>query len=114
MTGDVERTGFDENIATALFTFAKFVRQTAEVSFQCFLSTQEAEVRRRYLLQIADDAEVLAKYPSSATYQAFARLLNKAQELGAGIARETIIAVASAFIHRPYVRPKLPKGPGMN
>jgi hypothetical protein len=107
-TGGVELTSYDDNIAAALTAFSKLVRQAGEASFQGFLSRQEAQVRRGHLLQIANDVEALAKHPRTATYQAFERLLNKAQELGANIPRETIITVGSAFIHRPYVRPKLP------
>ena len=110
-TGEVELTSYDDNIAAALNAFSKLVRLAAKVTFQGFLSTQEAEVRRQHLLQIADEAEAIARNPPVATYQAFERLFNTAQGLGANIPRETIIAVSSAFIHRPYVRPKLQKGP---
>jgi 16S rRNA C1402 (ribose-2'-O) methylase RsmI len=77
------------------------VKRAAKATFQGFLSTQEAKVRRQRLLQIANDAEALAKHPPTATYQAFERLLNTAQGLGANIPRETIIAVGSAFVRRP-------------
>ena len=107
-TGEVELTSYDDNIAAALTAFSKLVKQAAKATFQGFLSTQEAEVRRQHLLQIADEAEAIARHPPTATYQAFERLFNTAQGLGANIPRETIIAVGSAFIHRPYVRPKLP------
>jgi len=106
-TGDnVEFTSYDDKIAAALLTFAERLRQSAQVTFIGFLSAQEAKMRRRELLQIANEVEILAKHPPTATYQAFEQLLNKAQGLGAKISRETIILVGSAFIHRPYVRPK--------
>jgi hypothetical protein len=106
-SGDnIEFASHDDKIAAALLAFAERLKQSAEATFLGFLSAQEAQVRQRELLQIASDVEVLAKHPPTATYQAFERLLNKAQGLGANISRETIIMVGSAFIHRPYVRPK--------
>jgi hypothetical protein len=106
-TGEVELTSYDDNISAVLTAFSKLVKRAARAEFQGFLSTQEAEVRRRHLLQIANDAEALARNPPAATYQAFERLFNTAQGLGANIPKETIITVGSAFIRRPYVRPKL-------
>jgi hypothetical protein len=90
--GGVELTSYDEKIAAALTAFSKLVKRAAKATFQGFLSTQEAKVRRQHLLQIAYDAEALAKHPPTATYQAFERLFNTAQGLGANIPRETIIA----------------------
>jgi Integrase core domain len=52
--------------------------------------------------------KALAERSESASYQAFARLLAKADGAGATLARETIIAVSSAFLSRPYVRSKRP------
>jgi hypothetical protein len=98
---------FDDDIASALTSFAMAVRQAAEAHFLGFLSASEAKVRRRLLQDVAKDAEALAQEPRTATYQAFERLLTKAQGLGASIASEPIIAVGSAFINRPYARPKL-------
>jgi histone H3/H4 len=72
-------TSFDNEIVAALIAFSQLVKQAGRDSFQDFVSTQKAEMRRRQLLQIAKDAEALAKQPATATYQAFERLLGKAQ-----------------------------------
>jgi hypothetical protein len=98
---------FDDTIASALTSFAKVVRRTAEAPFIGFLSAREAQDRRERLHELATDAEALAEHYQAATYRAFERLLAKARGLGANIPNETIIAVGSAFINRPYVRPKV-------
>jgi hypothetical protein len=72
------------------------------------LSARQSENRLQRLHEISKEAEALAEHSESASYQAFARLLAKAEGVGATIARETIIAVGSAFISRQYVWPKLP------
>jgi hypothetical protein len=67
------------------------------------LSPEQSQVRRQRLEQLATEAEQLASNPRKATYQSFERILKQVEELDAAPEREVVIAVASAFMQRPYV-----------
>jgi hypothetical protein len=97
----------DEHIAAALKAFAKQLREAAEVGALEPSSTRKSEARRERLHQIAKEIEVLAEHSQSASYQAFARLLDKARRAGATIAGETVFAVGRTFVGRSYVRPQI-------
>jgi hypothetical protein len=102
-TGEVELTSYDYKIAAALTAFSKLVKRAAKATFQGFLSIQEAEVRRQHLLQIANDAETLARHPPTATYQAFERLFNTAGVAALGYPAASIdfarLILCRAFRH---------------
>jgi hypothetical protein len=66
------------------------------------LSPEQSQVRRQRLEQLATEAEQLASNPRKATYQSFERILKQVEELDATPEREVVIAVASAFMQRPY------------
>ncbi|SDR59111.1 hypothetical protein SAMN05444161_7019 [Rhizobiales bacterium GAS191] len=56
---------------------------------------------------LAAEIEALAANPRAATYQGFERIQYQVWELGASPAEEIAIGVATAFLQRPYIRPKL-------
>jgi hypothetical protein len=98
----------DDHVAAALNDFAKEVIGNSRADLDGgggLLSREQAEARRHRLHQLATATEAMAASPRTATYQAFERILEQAQELGAQVERETIIRVASAFMLRPYVSP---------
>ena len=94
----------DGHVAAALHAFAKDIRRKAEPGRAMLLSQElNGEVRQQNLEQLAAQAEGLAANPRKATYQGFERILKQVEELGAPAEREIVIAVASAFMQRPYV-----------
>jgi hypothetical protein len=95
----------DVHVATALTAFAKDVRRTSrsDSGLTARLSPEQAAIRRERLDQLAAEAERLASNPREATYQGFERIWKQVEGLGAPPGREIIIAVASAFMQRPYV-----------
>lgn len=93
----------DGHVAAALYAFAKEIRRKAEPGRGAPNSHSNGEGRQQNLEQLAARAEGLAANPRKATYQGFERILKQAEELGAPPEREIVIAVASAFMQRPYV-----------
>jgi hypothetical protein len=96
----------DGHVAAALHAFAKDIRRKAEPGRAMLLSQVKqvnGEVRQQNLEQLAAQAEELAANPRKATYQGFEHILKQVEELGAPAEREIVIAVASAFMQRPYV-----------
>jgi hypothetical protein len=93
----------DGHVAAALHAFAKDIRRKAEPGRSILLSQVKGEARQQNLEQLAAQAEGLAANPRKATYQGFERILKQVEELGAPAEREIVIAVASAFMQRPYV-----------
>ncbi|MBV8963987.1 MAG: hypothetical protein JOY67_06120 [Hyphomicrobiales bacterium] len=94
----------DGHVATALNAFAKNIRRNSRVENRPpLLSPHQGEVRQQRLEELAAQAEGLASNPRKATYQRFESILKQVEELGASTEREIIIAVASAFMQRPYV-----------
>jgi hypothetical protein len=73
-------TGPDNNISAALVAFANHLQQAAEAGLAGPFSARQSENRLQRLHQIAKEAEALAEHSESASYQAFARLLAKAEE----------------------------------
>jgi hypothetical protein len=101
----------DFHVANALIDFANDIRRNSqsENGPATLLAPEQADTRRQRLGQLAADAEGLASKPRDATYQGFERILKQVEELGAPPDREIIIAVASAFMQRPYIsRAKVP------
>ena len=98
-------TGPDENIALALRAFALQVQKATEASDLNPSSNRISEEGRQQLLQIAKGIEALAEHSETASYQAFVRLLRKAERAGATIPSNTVFTVGRAFIDRLYVRP---------
>ncbi|MBV8447873.1 MAG: hypothetical protein JO357_09120 [Hyphomicrobiales bacterium] len=94
----------DGHVATALNAFAKNIRRSSRAeSRPPLLSEQQGEVRQQRLEELAAEVDGLASNPRKATYQGFESILKQVEELGAPPEREIIIAVASAFMQRPYV-----------
>jgi hypothetical protein len=96
----------DDHVAAALDAFAKEITRNsrADLGGGGLLTPQESEFRQQRLQKLAADAQAMATSPRSATYKAFEQTLQRAQELGAKIEGDTIIAVASAFMQRPHVK----------
>jgi hypothetical protein len=93
----------DGHVAAALYAFAKDIRRKADPGRATPSSQRNGEFRQQNLEQLAAQAEGLAANPRKATYQGFERILKQAEELGAPAERDVVIAVASAFMQRPYV-----------
>jgi hypothetical protein len=93
----------DGHVAAALYAFAKDIRRKAEPGRGVQLPQAKEGFRQENLEQLATQAEGLAANPRKATYQRFERILKQAEELGAPAERDIVIAVASAFMQRPYV-----------
>jgi hypothetical protein len=93
----------DGHVAAALYAFAKDIRRKADPGRTAPASQRNGEFRQQNLEQLAAQAEGLAANPRKATYQAFERILKQAEELGAPAERDIVIAVASAFMQRPYI-----------
>ncbi|MBV9568178.1 MAG: hypothetical protein JO172_08580 [Hyphomicrobiales bacterium] len=94
----------DGHVATALNAFAKNIRRNSRAEARPpVLSQQQGEVRQQRLEELAARAEGLASNPGKATYQGFESILKEVEELGAPTEREIVIAVASAFMQRPYI-----------
>ncbi len=95
----------DGHVASSLNTFAKDIRRNfrTEPGRAMLLSPEQSQVRRQRLEQLATETEQLASNPRKATYQSFERILKQVEELNAAPEREVVIAVASAFMQRPYV-----------
>lgn len=92
----------DGHVAAALYAFAKDIRRKADPG-RAPRSHSNGEGRQQKLEQLAAEAEGLAANPRRATYQGFERILKRAEELDASAERDVVIAVASAFMQRPYV-----------
>jgi hypothetical protein len=108
---EAQVTGPDENIAAALRAFAEQLREAAETNALEPNSIRKSKARPEQLRAIAKEIDTLAERSQSASYQAFARLLDKARQAGATIASETVFAVGRAFAGHSYVRPDLPVSP---
>ncbi|MBV8763996.1 MAG: hypothetical protein JO137_03100 [Hyphomicrobiales bacterium] len=93
----------DGHVAAALYAFAKEIRRKADPGRTRPATQRNGEFRQQNLEQLAAQAEGLAANPRKATYQGFERILKQAEELGAPAERDIVIAVASAFMQRPYV-----------
>ena len=81
------------------------MQKATEASDRNSSSERISEESRQQLLQIAMGIEALAEHSETASYQAFARLLEKAEAAGATIPSDKVFAVGRAFIDRLYVRP---------
>jgi hypothetical protein len=95
----------DVHVANALIAFAKEVRRNSrtEPGPTTLPSPEQGDTRRQRLNQLATEAEGLASSPREATYQSFERILRQVEELCGAPGGEVIIAVASAFMQRPYI-----------
>lgn len=93
----------DGHVAAALYAFAKDIRRKADPGRTKPPSQHNGEFRQQNLEQLAAQAEGLAANPRKATYQSFEHILKQAEDLGAPAERDIVIAVASAFMQRPYV-----------
>src|ERR1700686_1646613 len=103
----------DEHVATALRAFAKALMQSshANMSGDAPLSGDQDAVRRKRLQDLAAGVQAMAASPRAATYQGFDSTRREAQELGAQVASEILINVASAFRRRPSASRRIAEGP---
>jgi hypothetical protein len=102
----------DEHVATALNAFAKALVQGSHVNLTTgsLLSEDQEAVRRKRLHDLSARVQAMAASPRTATYQGFERFRREAQELGAEVASEVLISVASAFMQRPHTSSRIAEG----
>lgn len=102
----------DEHVATALRAFAKALMQSshANLTGDALLSKDQEAVRRKRLQDLSARVQAMAASPRNATYQEFDSIRREAQELGADVASDILIGVASAFMQRPYPSSHLAEG----
>ena len=102
----------DEHVASALRAFAKALLQSSHVNLtrDALLSEDQDAVRRKRLQDLSARVQAMAASPRTATYQELDSTRREAQELGAEVANEILIGVASAFMQRPYPSSHIAEG----